>query len=186
MNLGLVFIDLQNDYFPNGRWELHGAEEAVFHAGRLLHYFRERGLPVIHVKHINSGKDAPFFAIDTKGAEIHHVVLPQGGEPVIEKHWPDSFYETDLKACLENGNIGRLVVCGMMTHMCVDTTVRAAKSLGYEITLIEDGCASRDLEWNGITIPADMVHGAYMAALNGRFARIVTADQWLKEAAGMD
>lgn len=65
MNSGLLFIDLQNDYFPNGRWELQGAEEAVLNARKLLVFFREKGLPVFHVQHINSGKDAPFFAADT-------------------------------------------------------------------------------------------------------------------------
>ena len=66
----------------------------------------------------------------------------------------------------------------MMTHMCVDTTVRAAKNLGYEITLLEDACATKELEWNHISVPAPVVQAVFMASLSNKFAEIVTVDQW--------
>ncbi len=97
---------------------------------------------------------------------------------MIEKHTPDSFYQTNLKSELDKKDIRHLVVCGMMTHMCVDTTVRATRSLGYDITLIEDACATRDLEWNNAVVPAPVVQAAFMASLSGSFAEITTADKW--------
>lgn len=69
----------------------------------------------------------------------------------------------------------------MMTHMCIDTTVRSARNHGYSVALIEDAVATRDLLWHGITVPADQVQYAYMAALNGTFAKVQKADAWIKE-----
>lgn len=73
----------------------------------------------------------------------------------------------------------KLVVCGMMSHMCIDTSVRAARSHGYDITLLHDACATRDLSWNGKTIPAATVHEAFMAALHGAFADVRTTGDFL-------
>ncbi len=67
----------------------------------------------------------------------------------------------------------------MMTHMCIDTTVRAAAALGYEIDLIADACATRDLTWEGMMIPAEQVQGAYLAAMSGTFATVYRAEAWI-------
>ena len=64
----------------------------------------------------------------------------------------------------------KLIVCGMMTHMCVDTTVRAAMDYGYEVTLVADACATKDIEINGEVIPAETVQKTYIASLAGIFA----------------
>lgn len=91
------------------------------------------------------------------------------------KHYPNSFYETDLHNELMKNEVTELVVCGMMTHMCIDTTVRAAKEYGYKVTLISDGCAAKALEWNGVRIPADTVQDVFMASLNRKFADVITS-----------
>ena len=70
-------------------------------------------------------------------------------------------------------------MCGMMTHMCVDTTVRAAKDLGYLVTLISDACATKDLEWNGLKLSASFINDVYMASLNGRFATVMSSTDYL-------
>lgn len=178
MNSGLLLIDIQNDYFPNGKFELYRAEEAANQAKKILQPFREQGLPVFHVRHINQSPAAAFFVQDTEGVQIYKSVCPQNSEAVIVKHTPDSFYQTNLKSELDKKDIRHLVVCGMMTHMCVDTTVRAARNFGYDITLIEDACATRDLEWNNAVVPAPVVQSAFMASLSGSFAEITTADKW--------
>lgn len=103
------------------------------------------------------------------------------GEEIIIKHRPDSFLGTSLKDKLEEKGIDTLVVCGMMTHMCIDTTVRSAVNYGYFVELIEDAVATRDLIWGGITVSAEQVQSAYMAALNGTFAKVQNADAWMKE-----
>ena len=106
-------------------------------------------------------------------------VKPLDGEPAIIKHAPDAFFQTDLHDALSRAGIRKLVVSGMMSHMCIDTSVRAARNHGYDITLLHDACATRDLSWNGKTIPAATVHEAFMAALHGAFADVRTTEDFL-------
>jgi nicotinamidase-related amidase len=169
----LLVIDLQNDYFPGGAMELEGAEAAAAKAAAALAKFREQGRPIIHVRHVSVRPGSTFFLPGTPGAEIHAGVRPKPGEAVIEKSFPNSFRGTDLQKQLEGLGVKDLVVAGMMTHMCVDATVRHAADLGYKITLLADACATRAQKFAGETVPARQVHAAFLAALNGFYARVV-------------
>ena len=175
MTTALVLIDLQNDYFPGGTMELVGAEEAVMQARALLEAFRERALPVFHIQHIAKRTGATFFLPGTKGANIHGAVEPAAEEAIITKHFPSSFRETTLLESLRGVGAARLVMAGMMTHMCVDTTVRAAADLGFDCLLAQDGCATRALQFAGHQVDAPQVQLAYLAALNGAFAKVQSA-----------
>lgn len=179
MHTALLLVDIQNDYFPGGTCELYQSGLAAEQAARALAFFREKRMPAFHVQHIALNPDATFFLPDTRGADIHASALPAPGEPVVVKHAPDSFLNTELLRLLEEKKIERLTVCGMMSHMCIDTTVRSAKRLGYAVTLLHDACATKDLVWNGSRIPAQTVHGAFMAALDGTFATVVTTNEFL-------
>ena len=112
---------------------------------------------------------APFFRADTAGDNIKSP-LPE--ERVIIKNTPDSFFNTDLLPLLNELAIEQLVICGMMSHMCVDTTVRSAKRLGFAIELLSDACTTRDLIWENTPVPAKLVHAAFMAALQNTFADV--------------
>lgn len=180
MKKALLIIDVQNDYFPNGNCELFKAEEALHTIKRLLEDFRKRNLPVIYIQHIST-MHATFFVPETDGVEINKEIEPLDKETVIIKHYPNSFYETKLQEELIKNDVTDLVVCGMMTHMCVDTTVRAAKDYGYKITLISDGCATKDLEWNGDTLSASIVQSVYMTSLNQKFATVTTSTEFLSK-----
>lgn len=164
-----------------GKFELCGSEKAAVEAGKILSFFRKNNMPVFHVQHMSTKEGAIFFLPETAGAEINEAVYPKENESVIIKHTPDSFLNTELKKKLDDADITDLVVCGMMTHMCVDTTVRAANKLGYKVTLIEDSCATRDLVYDGELISAATVQKTFMASLNGSFADVVKADEWLKK-----
>src|SRR5208282_5590191 len=100
---------------------------------------------------------------------------PQDGETVFQKHYPNCFRETPLLDHLRKHNMRQLVVAGMMTHMCVDTTVRAAFDLQLECTLIHDACATRALSSGGVTVAAGQVQTSYLAALGGTFASLQSA-----------
>ncbi len=176
MSVGLLLIDIQNDYFPGGKMELQGSAEAAQVAGRLLDFFRRRGLPVVHIQHLSTREGATFFIPGTAGAELHDAVKPQPGERVIQKHYPNSFRETDLLEYLQGAGIQQLVVAGMMTHMCVDATVRAATDYGLSCSIVQDGCATRNLKLNGQEVMARDVHIAFLAALNGVYGRVISAD----------
>jgi nicotinamidase-related amidase len=177
MNQALLLIDIQNDYFPGGAMELVGSEQAGRRAATLLARFRERGLPVVHVQHVSTRPGATFFLPDTPGVQIHECVAPVDGETVVRKHYPNSFRETSLLEHLRRLQVGQLVVAGMMTHMCVDSTTRAAADLGFQCLLAHDACATRALAFGGATIPAEQVHTAFLAALNRLFARVLSVDE---------
>ena len=173
----LVIIDIQNDYFPGGKMELEGADAAASNAARALAQFRSKRLPIVHVRHLSTRPGATFFIPGTAGAEIHQRVRPNAGERVIEKNFPNSFRATDLDQVLKASGAKELVVAGMMTHMCVDATVRHAADLGYKVTLLGDACATRAQSFAGENVPARQVHAAFLAALNGFYAKVIRADE---------
>ena len=175
MTTALVLVDLQNDYFPGGTMELVGAEPAVGRAAELLQAFRRRSLPIFHVQHIATRPGATFFLPGTAGAAIHAAVAPAAGEPVVTKHFPNAFRETTLLQGLRGVEAKNVVFAGMMTHMCIDTSVRAAADLGFACSLAGDACATRDLQLDGTTVEAAHVQLAYLAGLNGAFAAVRSA-----------
>jgi len=172
MKEALLIIDVQNDYFPGGANELVHPYEAERKIMELIADSRANGRPVIYIQHFNPADDV-FFLEGTKGAEISDRIRPEKGDRIIVKRFPNSFLETELDAYLKSLQVDTLVVCGMMTHMCVDTTVRAAMDYGYHVKLVADACATMDLQLNGEIIPADIVHRAFIAALDGVFATII-------------
>jgi len=181
MSVGLIVIDIQNDYFPGGKMELEGSEQAGQVAGRLLGFFRERRLPVFHIQHIAVRPEATFFLPNSEGVEIHQSVKPLNGEIVIQKHFPNSFRETGLLQHLQRDNIQQLVVVGMMTHMCVDATTRAATDYGYECLIAHDACATRSLKFGDRVVSALDVHTSFLAPLNGTYGKVMSADEILVE-----
>lgn len=177
MNTALLIIDIQNDYFPGGAMELAGSVEAGARAGKLIAAFRQKALPVIHVQHISTYPGATFFLPDTKGVEIHPCAAPREGETIIQKHFPNSFRDTSLLEHLRAQKITHLIVAGMMTHMCIDTTVRAAADLGFACSLAHDACATKSLSFGGVTVAAASVQTAFLAALSGLFAKVQPVDE---------
>jgi nicotinamidase-related amidase len=180
MQTALLIVDIQNDYFPGGRNELSGPMAAAGNARLLLDTFREKGMPVFHIRHESTRQGATFFIPGTPGAEIHELVKPQDNEAVITKHFPNSFRDTELLPLLKKADVTRLVVCGMMTHMCIDTTVRAAYDHGFEVLLAHDACATKDLTFDGRTTPAADVQHAFLSAINGTFAKVIPTEQIIK------
>jgi nicotinamidase-related amidase len=179
MKQAILLIDIQNDYFEGGTMTLVNAGQASENARLLLENFRNKDLPVIHIQHIATKPGATFFLPDTAGAEIHKNVQPTANEKVIIKHFPNSFRETELMSFLQEKEITDLVICGMMTHMCIDATTRAAKDLGYNCTLIGDACATRNLEINGEKVKAADVQNAFLAALNATYATVTSTQDYL-------
>ena len=179
----LLLIDIQNDYFPGGTMTLVGMEQAAHHAQTLLAHARARGWSVVHVQHLAARPGATFFLPGTPGAEHHPSVAPQAGETVIVKHFPNAFRNSALATALPPADLTQLVVVGAMSHMCIDATTRAAFDLGYQCTVLADACATRDLLYNGDTLPAAQVHAAFMAGLAAPFARVIATATLLTESA---
>jgi nicotinamidase-related amidase len=180
MKTALMLIDIQNDYFPGGKMELEAPVEAASLASSLLGFFRQQKWPTVHIQHISTRPGANFFLPDTDGAKIHNSILPLPDETVIVKHFPNSFRETNLLNHLKELGIERLVICGMMTHMCVDATTRAAADFGYPVLLAADACATRTLAYGETKIPANHVHGAFLAALKS-YGQVITTEEILTQ-----
>ena len=171
----VVVIDLQNEYLPTGKLPLDGIEAAVANAARIIANARDQGVPVIHVQHQSLSSEAPIFVPGSEGVAIQAAVTPQAGEPVLVKHHPNAFRETNLKQLLDERGIGSLVVVGAMSHMCIDAGVRAAADMGYAVTVIHDACATLDLEFKGVRVPAAQVHAALQRHLDPANFVVVTA-----------
>jgi len=180
MTTALVLVDIQNDYFPGGNMALDSMDAAAANAAKLLAGFRERGLPVFHVRHLSVRPGATFFAPGTPGAEVHASVRPAAGEPVVEKNFPNSFRGTSLLEQLRGANADGVVIAGAMSHMCIDATTRAAFDHGFKCTVAANACATRALAFEGRTIPARDVHAAFMAALTVPYARIAPTEEVLR------
>ena len=171
-NKALVVVDIQNDYFPGGAMELVGSTEAASVAAKVKAHFKAEGLPVFMVQHISTRPNATFFLPNTRGVEIHESVKLEEGDQHVVKHYPNSFRETNLLELLQTQGVEELTIVGMMTHMCVDTTVRAASDLGFKVELIGNACATKNLEHDGRIVAAADVHAAYLAAIHGSFAAV--------------
>ncbi len=176
----LIVIDVQNDYFPGGKWELHNIEASAANAKHVLEHARSKNETIIHVHHEFQIDNPPFFAPGSHGAEIHPTMTPKDGELTVLKHHVNAFRETNLKELLDEHGITDVTIIGDMSHMCIDAAARAAADFGYNVTVVEDACSSRDLEFNGETIDADNIHKAYMSALSFAYANITKTEEFLQ------
>ena len=177
----LILVDIQNDYFPGGKMTLEGVDAASVNASRLLSRFREIKLPVFHIRHLAIRPGATFFLPDTPGSEIHPSVAPRVDETVIVKHFPNSFRETPLRDQLKKAGVASVAVCGAMSHMCIDATVRAAWDLGFQCWVAHDACATRALTFGPETVPAVNVHASFMAALAAAYAQVAPTEELIRK-----
>lgn len=179
MKSALLIIDVQKDYFSGGASPLYRPDDALKYVKIALNHFRAQELPVIFVQHISTRPTATFFLANTAGVEIHNEIKPQANEKVILKNYPNSFRNTELLDYLAENKIEELIICGMMTHMCVDATVRAAKDHGFECTVLSDACATKNLEIDGNKIDASEVQRSFLAALNYFYAKIISTKDFI-------
>lgn len=180
MYTALLMIEMQNDYFPSGRMPLEKSTEACSRAQEVLQLYRAKQFPVIHMQHISTCPNSDRLLPCTKGIEFHASVQPMKNETIIKKHYPNSFKDTTLLTHLVKHQINHLVIAGMMTHMSIDATVRAAYDLGISCTLLSDACATMNLEFNSILIPAQTVHHAFLAALQSMYATVLSTKEYMQ------
>lgn len=178
MKTALLLIDIQNDYFPGGKMELEEPLAAAQKAALLLGCFRDHERPTVHIQHVSRRPDAAFFIPGDRGTDIHDSVAHFEGEPLVQKHYPNSFRETNLLDLLKGWSVERVILTGMMTHMCVDATARAAADLGFQLLVAADACATRALTYGDTVIPAAHVHKAFLAALKS-YGQVLNAEEIL-------
>lgn len=142
MATALLVIDLQRGMFDM-EVRPYAGDEVLSRVAGLLGRARQGGIPVLHVRHDGGAGDE--LERGTPGWDIHPAVAPLDGEPVIDKERCSAFHGTDLRERLQARGVDRLVVAGMQTDFCIDTTCRAAGDLGYSVTLVSDGHTTFDM-----------------------------------------
>ncbi|MDQ7734461.1 cysteine hydrolase family protein [Halomonas sp. SpR1] len=179
-NLAIIVVDIQNEYFPGGKLPLIGIEKAAKNAAKVIEHARSTKDFVVYLQHESTDSEAPFFTPGSQEVAIHPMVAPLESETVLVKHFPNSFLETGLKELLDKQGIDEVVVIGAMSHMCIDATSRAASDLGYKTMTIHDACATMDLEFDDVKIPAHQVHASIMAALAFAYGTVITTSQYIE------
>jgi len=159
----LLIVDIQNFYFPGDGPGLVNAEQASLVAKEILQTFRDKKQLVVHVRHKSA-----------KGFEIHKNVEPLSSEKVITKEEVNSFQGTDLLEYLRSYNINRLIIIGMQTQMCLEAAVRAAHDYGFECVVIQEACATKDLNFGGKVVKAEDVQTSTFATfINGGYSKVI-------------
>lgn len=170
----LVLIDCQNTY-REGIMQLEGVEPALAQCAKLLKRACDSGAPVIHIQH-DAGPGSPYDVRAHIGS-IADVVAPAAGEKVITKAFPSSFEQTDLDAELKRLGVTDLVLAGFMTHVCVNSTARAAFNHGYRTTVVGNATATRSLKNPvGGDLSAEELHNGALTALSDIFAIVVPSE----------
>lgn len=169
----LVVIDVQLGMFDApGEPPVPGGERLLEKIGGLIGEAREAGAPVVYVQHC----DDPGGLLEegTERWKVHPRIAPLDGDPTVKKRTPDSFLNTTLGEELASRNIEGLVLAGMSTEYCVDTTCRRAFSLGYDVTLVKDAHGTRD---NDDDLSAEQIIAHHNEVLGSWFAKTVNADE---------
>jgi nicotinamidase-related amidase len=178
MKTALLVIDIQKDHFPGGKHPLVNPLAAAQKAYMLLQCFREQGGYHVHIQHISQQPDATYFLSGDRGTDIHDSAAHFEGEPIVYKHEPNAFLNTELLVLLKRWQVERVIICGMMTHLDVDATARAAADLGFQVVIAQDACATRDLHDGETTIPAEQVQKSFLAAFEP-FGRVMKSEEIL-------
>ena len=162
MKTALVIIDVQEAMFQQPTPPHHGAA-VVARIASLLARARAERVPVYFVQH--DGGPGDDFERGTPSWQIHAPLAPLPGEPVVEKRHPSAFHDTDFDTLLKRAGIGRLVICGMQSEYCVDSTCRAGYGLGYKIVLVSDAHTTFDSP----VLPATQIRNHHNQTLSGSF-----------------
>ncbi|HHF3217790.1 cysteine hydrolase family protein [Vibrio alginolyticus] len=166
----LLVIDLQNDYFPEGKFPLWNTESTLDNVKRAITKANEQDIPVIHIQHIADPAMgiAPFFNEGSDGANIHPEVLALApNSEIVVKHFADSFEGTRLEEVLARKNVTELLVCGMMTQNCVTHTAISKSADKYDVSILMDSCTTVD----------EMIHNIALHAVSTRVPLVTIEDK---------
>lgn len=177
-NSALIIIDMQKGMAeqPKATRNNHSAEKNIL---RLLAEWRNRALPVVHVRHISSSADSPFWP-GQAGVEFQEQFIPLNGEEVVEKNIPDALANSGLEDWLKTYNISQIVITGVSTNNSVEATARTAGSRGFHVTVVSDGTFTFAMkDYYGVERTADEVHAMSLANLQMDYATIHSATEVL-------
>jgi nicotinamidase-related amidase len=192
----LIIIDMQRDFLEPGGFgaalgnDVSRLQAAVAPCREVLEAARRRGLLIIHTREghrpdlsdapplkvergdpaMRIGAPGPMGRILIRGEPGHDIVpelYPLAGEPVIDKPGKGAFYQTDLELMLHNRSIDTLLVCGVTTEVCVNTTVREANDRGFRCIVLADCCGSYFAEFHQMGLAMIKAQGGIFGSVSG-------------------
>jgi nicotinamidase-related amidase len=194
MTRALLVIDVQESFRQRPVWRAISNPEIATTVGRLVDSTRAAGDLVVWVLHAEPGSGSPF---DPANGFVHFIepLAPADGEPVLTKTSHNAFTTTNLQQLLTSHGIRELVITGIRTEQCCETTARLASDLGYQVTFVTDATATNPIAHRDApadqtveelladprTLPADAVMERTEYALAGRFATIRTVAELTAE-----
>jgi nicotinamidase-related amidase len=178
----LIVIDVQHA-IDDPVWGPRNNPQAELAIALLLQAWRAENLPIVHVRHDSIGPRSPYRP-GTPGHAFKPEAAPAVGEMVVAKTTPDAFAGTDLETRLDEAGATTLVVCGVLTHNSLESSVRAAASLGYRLFVVADACWSVDVvDLAGQSWPAEAIHRLSLTHIHREFGRVVSLRAALDAAA---
>jgi ureidoacrylate peracid hydrolase len=183
----LLVIDMQNDFINKGSMVYTPMAEAIVpNLKRLISTCRKAKIPIIYTAHVHQDpkvdggmtaewwpelRDKKVLVAGSKGAEIHSEIVPKPNEKIIYKHRYSAFYNTDLEIILKGLDVTDLIISGVMTNICCESTTRDAFFRDFRIFFLADGTGSID----------DDLHLGTLRALAYAFAYVTTVKEIIKE-----
>ncbi|MEH6531831.1 MAG: cysteine hydrolase family protein [Photobacterium frigidiphilum] len=163
----LLVIDLQNDYFPKGKFPLWNTDQALSNIKAAIEKANAQNIAVIHIKHEAAPEKgiAPFFNQGSEGVEIHPEIMAVApNSEVVVKTYADSFEQTNLEEVLQKQGVEELLICGMMTQNCVTHTAISKAAEKYSVSILMDCCTTVD----------EMIHKIALNAVSTRVPLMTT------------
>ena len=169
MTSALLIIDVQNA-LCTGKWPAFDIDKVVDRINSVSVKARKAGAPVVIIQH---EEDEGPLHFGSDGWKIYQRLALQPEDIRVRKTGSDSFHRTELHSILQARGVSNLIVCGLQSEFCVDSTVRAALALGYPVTLVADGHTTLD---NSVLSAAQISahHNATLANLGSYGPRVIT------------
>ena len=175
----LLIIDVQQA-FLDPSWGPRNNPECETNIARLIQTWEHVNQPVIYVQHVTERPESLFY-FKKDGHLFQSFIRPRDTDLIITKQVNSAFIGTDLQQHLETIGATQVVITGLITNHCVETTARMAGNLGFNPIVVSDATATFDRQsTNGTWIPAAVIHDVSLASLNEEFASIQTTDAMLQ------
>lgn len=179
----LLVIDAQDSFKVGARWQRRSNLDFEKNVGRLVDAYRAAGLPIFYVLHTDPD---PGFETTSPHFKLMDFLSPRAGEPVLVKNTRNVFTSTNLQTLLLEKGVRRVVITGIQTEQCCETSARVAADLGYAVDFVMEGTMTfpipshRDPKQE---LSVDAIRERTEYVLSGRFARIATVAELEKELA---
>ncbi|OQX07811.1 MAG: isochorismatase [Desulfobulbaceae bacterium A2] len=183
MKRALLVIDVQNEYFF-GKLPVLYPDGSLDNILRVMDAAGAGQLPVAVIRHAAAAANSPVFRRGTPEWELHPEVDKRQRDVLIEKHWPDSFFQTNLEEWLISQSCDTLTICGYMTQMCCDTTARHGFHLGYGVEFLADATGTLDFANAAGKVSAEELHRAILVTQASRFSTVLSTQEWIARVAG--